>query len=241
MLLAARVDQIIVEKSNLDGALRPGQSERGRRNQAGQPWATPRQRRMNPGEVCVMMRNSGPARARNAAEVVMTIVSRQRKFRLAPCAACQADSEAALAREAHQREGFMDLPQYDELHVVSDLHMGGRPGYQILRGGQAARRIRELGRQPTSGGAASRSCSTATSSTRSPKTSAATSRSRTQSRCCSGSSTTTTFLLGLGRALAEFVTEAEPHAHPRHRQPRRRARLPRRSSVPSSSGLRRMI
>lgn len=30
----------------------------------------------------------------------------------------------------------MDLPQYDELHVVSDLHMGGRPGFQILREGK---------------------------------------------------------------------------------------------------------
>ena len=30
----------------------------------------------------------------------------------------------------------MNLPQYDELHVVSDLHMGGRPGFQILREGK---------------------------------------------------------------------------------------------------------
>ena len=30
----------------------------------------------------------------------------------------------------------MGLPQYDELHVVSDLHMGGRPGFQILREGK---------------------------------------------------------------------------------------------------------
>jgi UDP-2,3-diacylglucosamine pyrophosphatase LpxH len=27
----------------------------------------------------------------------------------------------------------MDLPQYDELHVISDIHMGGAPGFQILR------------------------------------------------------------------------------------------------------------
>jgi UDP-2,3-diacylglucosamine pyrophosphatase LpxH len=26
-----------------------------------------------------------------------------------------------------------DLPAYDEVHVVSDLHMGGKPGFQILR------------------------------------------------------------------------------------------------------------
>jgi UDP-2,3-diacylglucosamine pyrophosphatase LpxH len=31
----------------------------------------------------------------------------------------------------------MDLPQFDELHVVSDIHMGGEPGFQILR--EAAR------------------------------------------------------------------------------------------------------
>lgn len=27
----------------------------------------------------------------------------------------------------------MDLPQFDELHVISDIHMGGEPGFQILR------------------------------------------------------------------------------------------------------------
>jgi len=27
----------------------------------------------------------------------------------------------------------MDLPQYDEIHVISDIHMGGLPGFQILR------------------------------------------------------------------------------------------------------------
>lgn len=30
----------------------------------------------------------------------------------------------------------MDLPQFDELHVVSDLHMGGKPGFQVLREGK---------------------------------------------------------------------------------------------------------
>jgi UDP-2,3-diacylglucosamine pyrophosphatase LpxH len=30
----------------------------------------------------------------------------------------------------------MDLPQFDELHVVSDLHMGGRPGFQVMREGK---------------------------------------------------------------------------------------------------------
>jgi UDP-2,3-diacylglucosamine pyrophosphatase LpxH len=33
-------------------------------------------------------------------------------------------------------ERAMDLPHYDELHVVSDLHMGGPPGFQILREGK---------------------------------------------------------------------------------------------------------
>jgi UDP-2,3-diacylglucosamine pyrophosphatase LpxH len=27
----------------------------------------------------------------------------------------------------------MELPQFDELHVISDIHMGGAPGFQILR------------------------------------------------------------------------------------------------------------
>jgi UDP-2,3-diacylglucosamine pyrophosphatase LpxH len=27
----------------------------------------------------------------------------------------------------------MDLPRFDELHVISDIHMGGEPGFQILR------------------------------------------------------------------------------------------------------------
>ncbi|MGH7303631.1 MAG: metallophosphoesterase [Candidatus Rokuibacteriota bacterium] len=34
----------------------------------------------------------------------------------------------------------MNLPKYDELHVVSDLHMGGAPGFQIL--GETARLAR---------------------------------------------------------------------------------------------------
>src|SRR5262252_4499155 len=32
---------------------------------------------------------------------------------------------------------MMNLPAYDELHVISDLHMGGAPGFQIL--GETAR------------------------------------------------------------------------------------------------------
>jgi len=30
-------------------------------------------------------------------------------------------------------ETNMDLPQFDELHVISDIHMGGAPSFQILR------------------------------------------------------------------------------------------------------------
>ena len=26
-----------------------------------------------------------------------------------------------------------DLPAFDEVHVISDIHMGGKPGFQILR------------------------------------------------------------------------------------------------------------
>ncbi|MDQ3582756.1 MAG: hypothetical protein M3495_14620 [Pseudomonadota bacterium] len=26
-----------------------------------------------------------------------------------------------------------DLPTFDEVHVISDIHMGGKPGFQILR------------------------------------------------------------------------------------------------------------
>lgn len=37
------------------------------------------------------------------------------------------------------------LPRYDELYVVSDLHMGGRPGFQVLRHGpRLGRFIRKL-------------------------------------------------------------------------------------------------
>jgi UDP-2,3-diacylglucosamine pyrophosphatase LpxH len=32
---------------------------------------------------------------------------------------------------------MMNLSAYDELHVISDLHMGGAPGFQIL--GETAR------------------------------------------------------------------------------------------------------
>jgi len=26
-----------------------------------------------------------------------------------------------------------DLPAFEEVHVISDIHMGGKPGFQILR------------------------------------------------------------------------------------------------------------
>jgi UDP-2,3-diacylglucosamine pyrophosphatase LpxH len=29
--------------------------------------------------------------------------------------------------------GFKEFPEYDEVHVISDIHMGGKPGFQILR------------------------------------------------------------------------------------------------------------
>jgi UDP-2,3-diacylglucosamine pyrophosphatase LpxH len=42
----------------------------------------------------------------------------------------------------------MDLPQYDELHVVSDLHMGGKPGFQVLREtGRLAGFVRRVAKQ----------------------------------------------------------------------------------------------
>jgi UDP-2,3-diacylglucosamine pyrophosphatase LpxH len=45
-----------------------------------------------------------------------------------------------------------ELPQYDELHVVSDLHMGGKPGFQILREGKRlAGFIRWVGEQRPGG------------------------------------------------------------------------------------------
>jgi UDP-2,3-diacylglucosamine pyrophosphatase LpxH len=41
-----------------------------------------------------------------------------------------------------------DLPAFDEVHVISDLHMGGRPGFQILRETQRlANFIRRLAQQ----------------------------------------------------------------------------------------------
>jgi hypothetical protein len=41
-----------------------------------------------------------------------------------------------------------DLPAFDEVHVISDLHMGGRPGFQILRETQRlANFIRGLGQR----------------------------------------------------------------------------------------------
>ena len=44
------------------------------------------------------------------------------------------------------------LPQYDELYVVSDIHMGGRPGFQILKEGKRlADFIRWVGQQRPDG------------------------------------------------------------------------------------------
>jgi predicted phosphodiesterase len=44
------------------------------------------------------------------------------------------------------------LPRYDELYVVSDIHMGGRPGFQILReSGRLAGYIRWVGQQRPDG------------------------------------------------------------------------------------------
>ncbi|MCE5334496.1 MAG: metallophosphoesterase [Desulfobacteraceae bacterium] len=44
------------------------------------------------------------------------------------------------------------LSKFDELHVISDLHMGGRPGFQILREGKRlANYIRWVGRQRADG------------------------------------------------------------------------------------------
>jgi UDP-2,3-diacylglucosamine pyrophosphatase LpxH len=41
-----------------------------------------------------------------------------------------------------------DLPAFDEVHVISDLHMGGRAGFQILREtGRLANFIRRLGQR----------------------------------------------------------------------------------------------
>ncbi len=39
-----------------------------------------------------------------------------------------------------------DLPSFDEVHVISDIHMGGKPGFQILRQtGRLANFIRRVG------------------------------------------------------------------------------------------------
>jgi UDP-2,3-diacylglucosamine pyrophosphatase LpxH len=44
----------------------------------------------------------------------------------------------------------MNTTQYDELYVISDLHMGGRPGFQIMnRGGRLGSFIRQLAVQPS--------------------------------------------------------------------------------------------
>ena len=45
-----------------------------------------------------------------------------------------------------------DLPGYDEIHAISDLHMGGRPGFQILRETQRLSNfIRRVGEQRPTG------------------------------------------------------------------------------------------
>lgn len=45
-----------------------------------------------------------------------------------------------------------DLPTFDELHAISDLHMGGRPGFQILReSGRLANFILRLAQQRPEG------------------------------------------------------------------------------------------
>ncbi len=42
------------------------------------------------------------------------------------------------------------IPQFDELYVVSDLHLGGPPGFQIFNSGlQLQRLIRHLGAPAT--------------------------------------------------------------------------------------------
>ena len=45
----------------------------------------------------------------------------------------------------------MNLPKYDELHVVSDLHMGGAPRLSDPRRDGAAGALRPLGRRPAAG------------------------------------------------------------------------------------------
>jgi hypothetical protein len=46
----------------------------------------------------------------------------------------------------------ISLPQYDELYIVSDIHMGGRPGFQILKEGKrVANFIRWVGQQRPDG------------------------------------------------------------------------------------------
>jgi UDP-2,3-diacylglucosamine pyrophosphatase LpxH len=46
--------------------------------------------------------------------------------------------------------GMMNVAQYDDLYVISDLHMGGSPGFQIMnRGQRLASFIRQLAARPT--------------------------------------------------------------------------------------------
>ncbi len=45
---------------------------------------------------------------------------------------------------------MMNVAQYDDLYVISDLHMGGKPGFQIMnRGQRLATFIRQLAARPT--------------------------------------------------------------------------------------------
>ena len=63
-----------------------------------------------------------------------------------------------------------NLESFDEVHVISDLHMGGRPGFQILRETARLAELRRAGSQRSDPAGESRWCSTATSSTRWPRT-----------------------------------------------------------------------
>jgi UDP-2,3-diacylglucosamine pyrophosphatase LpxH len=62
-----------------------------------------------------------------------------------------ADSAAASDR-VESVIPMSDLPAFDEVHVISDLHMGGRPGFQILRETQRlANFINRLGQRRPQG------------------------------------------------------------------------------------------
>ena len=38
-----------------------------------------------------------------------------------------------IINEDRTMREFNEFPAYDEVHVISDIHMGGKPGFQILR------------------------------------------------------------------------------------------------------------